>query len=289
MTGKRKSAELFQNFEHIFSCPHCESPMKVVHSKSIVCSNNHTFDFAKQGYVNMLTRPANNQYNKTLFQARHAVIADRDFYSLLHETIARIINENTDYRKDIVIFDAGCGEGSHLNKILEKCGREGLTGIGLDISKEGIRMAAGRYNECLWLVGDLANPPLSDHSCHVILNILSPANYKEFKRLLAPDGLVIKVVPRSNYLRELRMAFFAVTEKKPYSNEKIVALFSEHFRLVNKIRLDYKKKLSRDEITEFLQMTPLSWHREKDAGAVLGEHDHVTLTVDLDILIGKKK
>src|SRR5699024_11433583 len=56
----------------------------------------------------------------------------------------------------------------------------------------------------LWLVGDLANTPIGDGSCQVILNIFSPANYMEFKRVLAPNGLVEKVVPRANYLKELR-------------------------------------------------------------------------------------
>lgn len=58
----------------------------------------------------------------------------------------------------------------------------------------------------MWFVADLANLPIADQSVAVIMNILSPANYQEFKRVLVDDGLIIKVVPRSDYLAELREA-----------------------------------------------------------------------------------
>src|SRR5699024_8950783 len=82
------------------------------------------------------------------------------------------------------------------------------TRMGLDVSKEGVIMAAKNYKDTIWLVGDLANTPIGDGSCQVILNIFSPANYMEFKRVLAPNGLVVKVVPRANYLKELREVLF---------------------------------------------------------------------------------
>ena len=48
----------------------------------------------------------------------------------------------------------------------------------------------------------------------VILNILSPANYAEFTRLLKPDGLFVKVVPENDYLKELRNVFYDETERQ---------------------------------------------------------------------------
>lgn len=60
----------------------------------------------------------------------------------------------------------------------------------------------------------MAKSPFGDQSFHIILNILSPSNYKEFKRLLVQDGLVIKVVPRPDYLKELREVLYDDMEKK---------------------------------------------------------------------------
>ncbi|MBA5735303.1 rRNA (guanine-N1)-methyltransferase, partial [Escherichia coli] len=73
-----------------------------------------------------------------------------------------------------------------------------------------------------WTVADLANCPNQAETADVILNILSPSNYVEFKRLLKKDGFLLKVVPEANYLRELR-EFIYVDEKSSYSNESVTS------------------------------------------------------------------
>lgn len=290
MTSKEKSAELVNKYVHVFSCPICKSPMKVTHLKSLVCLNNHTFDFAKQGYVNMLTRSTNSHYNKELFKARHQIIMESDLYALLHEKISEVINEHMNAINDeIMILDAGCGEGSHLQRILDECNNETVIGVGIDISKEGIRMAASNYKESIWLVGNLANSPLAVQSCHVILNILSPANYKDFKRILVPDGLVIKVVPRSNYLKELREALFDDTEKKSYKNDETVSLFNQHFHLEDVHNLSYIKKLTQTELKNLARMSPLAWNSEKEQIDMFTNQSCSEITIDLDILVGINK
>lgn len=290
MTNKEKGAELVNKYIHVFSCPLCHSPMEVMDLKSLICLENHTFDFAKQGYVNMMTRSVNSHYDKELFKARQKIILESNLFALLHKKISEIIIQNMDaLEREIMIFDAGCGEGSHLKRILDECKSETIAGIGLDISKEGIRMAAGMYKETVWLVGDLANSPLADRSCHFILNILSPANYKEFKRVLIPDGLFIKVVPRTNYLKELRDALFFDADKKSYKNAETVSLFNQHFHLVDVIDLSYTMKLSQTEFINLVQMSPLAWNTSKDDIDRIINRGISKVTVDLDILVGINK
>lgn len=263
--------------------------MTVVDSKSLVCSQNHTFDFTKQGYVNLMTHPSKSQYNQELFEARHKVIIESHLYAMMHEKITNVLRDYTGpLDKPFMVVDLGCGEGSHLQKILDGCMIPTMTGIGLDISKEGIVMAAKRYKNPIWLVGDLAKSPLQDHSFHVILNILSPSNYEEFKRILAPNGLVIKVVPRSNYLKELREAIFDREEKKNYSNDKTVSLFKKHFQLIDMVHLNYSKNLSRDELINLVGMTPLAWSSDKAHIEAFLNRENTEITVDLDILVGSK-
>lgn len=290
MTNKEKSVELVNKYVHVFSCPLCNSPMKVLDLKNLICLENHTFDFAKQGYVNMMTRSANSHYDKELFKARQKVIMESNLFSFLHKKISEIFIENMDASKgEILILDAGCGEGSHLQRILDECKNETVVGVGIDISKEGIRMAASRYKESIWLVGDLANSPLADQSCNVILNILSPANYKEFKRVLVPDGLVIKVVPRSNYLKELREALFDDTDKKSYKNDETVSLFKQHFHLVDVLNLSYTIELTQNELINLVQMSPLTWNTsQKDIDRIINQGIS-EVTVDLDLLVGINK
>ena len=55
-----------------------------------------------------------------------------------------------------------------------------------------------------WFGTDLSKIPLKDGSMDCILDIFSPAHYKEFQRLLSPNGYVVKVIPTKNHLREIR-------------------------------------------------------------------------------------
>lgn len=290
MANKEKSAEMVSKFENVFRCPLCKNPMKVVDLKSLICPNNHTFDFAKQGYVNMMTHSTNSHYDKKLFEARQKIIMESNLYALLHKKISKVLNEHTHVSNEqIKILDAGCGEGSHLQRISDECENEKMAGVGLDISKEGIRMAAKNYRKSIWLVGDLANSPLADKSCQVILNILSPANYKDFKRVLVPGGLIVKVIPRPNYLKELREALYDDKDKKSYKNDGTVPLFEQHFHLVDVLNLSYTKELTQTELTNLVQMSPLAWNSKKDDIDRFINRGSSEITVDLDIMVGVNK
>src|SRR5690625_5272104 len=187
-----------------------------------------------------------------------------NLYTRLHEEFSKIIREYFhESHNPAVMLDAGCGEGSHLQRIVGKCNNDWITAVGLDISKEGIALAAKNYQSSTWLVGDLANAPLANKSCHAVLNILSPANYMEFKRILTSDGLIIKVVPRFNYLKELRKALFPDKNKKTYNNSEIVSLFKQHFHLEKHFNVSYVMKLNQTELLDLVQMTPLAWRSEK--------------------------
>mgnify|MGYP001163250960 FL=1 len=283
--AKKHIATIYENNIQQFSCPICKNSMELIQSKSLVCLKNHTFDIAKQGYVNMLMRPVNSQYDKQLFQSRRKIITESNLYAPLHKKILEIIIENMDGKNVCKIFDAGCGEGSHLIMIKNLCENIKVTGIGLDISKEGIRMAARNDKESIWIVGDLANTPLKDKSCNMILNILSPANYKEFNRLLAPNGRMIKVVPRPNYLKELRVVLNQ--QKNPDTNEKIISLFKENFSTVEHTELNYSKEISQEELVHLVNMSPLTWNLNDSEKNQIMEQGVSEITIDLDILIGK--
>lgn len=290
VTRKEKRANFVRKYASLFRCPICHSPVKVIDLKSLVCIKNHTFDFAKQGYVNLLTRPVTSQYDKQLFQARKRIITETDLYTPLHNQIADVIEEYARMtNEEIIVFDAGCGEGSHLQRILATCNRRQMTGIGIDLAKEAIRMAAREYENSIWFVADLANPPLINQSCHVVFNIFSPANYEEFKRILVSEGLLIKVVPRSDYFRELRDELSDHLGKQSYRNDKTVSLFKQHFHVVKWSSLRYTKKLKESDLIDVVKMSPLAWNVEEEViERVLLEKRLSEMTIDVDLLIGMK-
>ncbi|RUL53678.1 methyltransferase domain-containing protein [Lysinibacillus antri] len=262
-----------QKHHTLFSCPICKEDMDVQDDGHIICNQNHSFDIAKQGYVNFMIKPAPSMYSKELFESRQTVI-NSGLYDPIQSAIADQI-ENETY----TILDTGCGEGSHLDRICTHLEKNPLA-IGIDISKEGIQAAAKFYENKIWCVGDLANSPFKKESFDIILNILSPANYEEFRRILKPNSKVIKVVPQSNYLKEIREQAFANSEKESYSNDQTVERFKEHFKNVQQQRITYQMPLSEELLPKLLEMTPLGWHLDHEIS--LKE-----ITIDLDILIGE--
>ncbi|MEK5078455.1 putative RNA methyltransferase [Solibacillus sp. FSL W7-1436] len=273
LSKRALSIQQFQINSRLFACPICKQEIAISDEGKMSCLSNHTFDVAKQGYVYMLNRPVQSMYGKELFDSRHTVI-QAGIYDRLQAAIAREITVEKP-----VILDTGCGEGSHLHRICEQLDRP--VGVGIDISKEGI-IAAAKYNpEQLWCVGDLANSPFNEQSFDAILNILSPANYDEFKRLLKRGGKVIKVVPQENYLKELRKQAFADSEKESYTNAQTVERFKASFANTEVKRITYTVPLEAHLVQNLLEMTPMGWHIDDKASIQLQE-----ITIDLDLLIG---
>lgn len=285
MSNKEKSAKLVQKYEDKLRCPICEKQVQVVELRSLQCANNHSFDFAKQGYLNMLMRSVKTPYDKALFASRQEVIRETNLYTKLHASVADILK--THLTKEITILDAGCGEGSHLEQIMKKSDLNNMLGIGIDIAKEGVLQAAKHYHHAIWLVGDLANAPLANQSCNAIINILSPANYREFKRILSEEGIVVKVIPGKNYFRELREALYA-DDKQTYSNEDTVELFENQFQLIEHMHVQTTESISEQELEHLINMSPLAWNIEEGEKDQLRKHGIDQLTIDLEILVGGK-
>ena len=286
-----KSALYLQQHESILICPLCEGPMEVTEFRSLKCNNRHTFDIARQGYVNLLTKPAPTQYGKDLFSARQQVINKSCFFDALTHQLTQIIKQYTTSKINISIADMGAGEGSHLHNISRNLSlqtMQHITGLGLDISKEGILEAAKSYEGFIWLVADLAQPPMRDHCIDVILNILSPSHYDSFQRLLRDDGLIIKVVPGQHYLQEIR-AFFHHETEQPYSNTEVVQNFTNHFELIDQISIEEHEALDQITLKSLVRMTPLTWQASEETINEFLHQEMHQMTLNLEILVGKKK
>jgi 23S rRNA (guanine745-N1)-methyltransferase len=111
----------------------------------------------------------------------------------------------------------------------------------------------------------------------------------EFKRVLAPRGMVVKVVPGPNYLKELRDILYTSSNKNAYTNDETKSLFKEHFHLIEEFNLSEVKELNQTELMDLIQMSPLSWHAEKERIDSFMNQDSAGITIDLDILYGIHK
>lgn len=276
----------------IFKCPVCSQQMKVVNTKSLKCSSDHCFDVSKYGYVNMLSHSVKNKYSKKMFKSRR-ILSKSGFFEPLNERISQSIINRVVFKNEVTkVLDAGCGEGSNLSSILQRIGQSmsnDLLGVGIDISKEGINAASRDYENCIWCVADLAKCPFNNKQFDIILNILSPSNYSEFQRMLEDDGLIIKVIPESDYLQEIREILYQKTNKQHYSNDKTLELFRSNLDILDIQNVRYTKTLDNTLIGDLVHMTPLSWGATEGSEQKVLKMSSIEITIDLTILLGRKK
>ena len=283
ISKKMMNAEQIEKNAHLFSCPVCKAELKLIDKSRLVCIENHSFDLSKQGYVNLTSGGHLTKYDKALFEARKTVI-DSGFFNQVLEYITNLLSEQLVGNPSATILDAGCGEGSHLSTILQKL-QKNVTGVGIDLSKEGILAAAKDHPGNIWAVADLANCPFGDEQFDVILNILSPANYAEFSRLLKQDGLFVKVVPENDYLKELRAVFYDEAEQK--SDADPAARVAEHFGSVKTERITYKFPLDQELLAKLIRMTPLTWGASEEKVNEALRVGITSITIDFTIIIAK--
>ncbi|EOT28096.1 methyltransferase domain-containing protein [Enterococcus saccharolyticus] len=273
-----RSALFLQENAPLFQCPLCHEPMTAL-AKGIICPNRHRFDLSKKGTLYFLDHQIKTEYDHEMFLHRGAMIQSGMYQPLLDVLAPLCENEQ--------ILDVGCGEGSFLNNLAKQVSLG--ASIGFDISKEGIYLATNQPANLFWCVADLTNLPFADASFSTILNIFSPSNYQEFDRILKTDGQVIKVVPRSGYLKELRAAFYPEdAQKQSYSNQQVVDKFQQIYPDMTQTQVTYVFDIPEKNRLSLLEMSPLEWGVSPERKAKIQANPLTQITIDLDILISKK-
>jgi 23S rRNA (guanine745-N1)-methyltransferase len=278
---------LVKTKQYLFKCPICSGQMFIDDHKSLACHNNHSFDFSKKGYLNLLTAANSPSYSRELFAARHQVCL-AGFYDPLIDKLIEIINAHFPDNK--AVLDAGCGEGSHIYDIYRKTQEKSDNVFaGADISKDSINIAASNNADIIWCVADLAKLPFLDKTFDIVLNILSPANYSEFQRILHDEGRIIKVVPGPQYLRELRGIIYQGEKTVDYSNREVVKYFRHKLNLVDTYDIQYEFAVHDELWPHLIKMTPLIWGSSEEKLIDILNTKVPQITVDLMILTGMKK
>ena len=263
-----------------FACPICQENLTLVET-SLKCCNRHSFDLAKFGYVNLapqIKQSAN--YDKENFQNRQQIL-EAGFYQAILEAISDLLSNSKNAK---TILDIGCGEGFYSRKLQES--HSDKTFYAFDISKDSVQIAAkSEPNWAVnWFVGDLARLPIKDASMDILLDIFSPANYGEFRRVLSKDGILIKVIPTKNHLKEIRQKVQDQLTKKDYSNQDIKNHFQEHFTILSSQTASLTKHITAEQLQALLSMTPLLFHVDQTK---IDWSQLTEITIEAEILVGK--
>lgn len=263
-----------------FACPICQENLTLLET-NFKCCNRHSFDLAKFGYVNLapqIKQSAN--YDKENFQNRQQIL-EAGFYQAILDAVSDLLASS---KTTTTILDIGCGEGFYSRKLQESHSEK--TFYAFDISKDSVQIAAkSEPNWAVnWFVGDLARLPIKDANMDILLDIFSPANYGEFRRVLSKDGILIKVIPTENHLKEIRQRVQDQLTNKEYSNQDIKEHFQEHFTILSSQSASLTKTITAEQLQALLSMTPLLFHVDQSK---IDWSQLTEITIEAEILVGK--
>ena len=274
-------------------CPVCkENLIKDVLNKMYKCENNHTYDIAKEGYVNLLI--SNQKRSKNPGDSKEMVLArveflSKGYYGLLSDKINQMIVEslNKDNNDKFNIMDLGCGEGYYLTNLKNYMDEKNIKAnyYGMDVSKEAVKYASKTNKDCVWAVGNNFHIPAENKSIDCILSVFSPIDIDECNRVLKDDGVFVRVLPRTNHLIQLRNIIYS----EVHLNEKVYKANDEENEYIKESNVTIDINLNKEEIISLLKMTPHYWKSTAENKEKLDSYESLDITIDMRIGVFQKK
>ena len=249
-------------------CPICAQALQK-EERVWRCPDNHSFDVARQGYVNLL--PVQQKHSLQPGDTKEQVRSRREFldggfYEPIAETLCQMAAGCTG-----PVLDVGCGEGYYSAKVAQTLGAEL---VGLDISKEAVRCAAGRYKQGLWLCSTAARLPVKSDSVGLITSLFALTVPEEFRRVLRPDGAFIQVLAAEDHLLGLKSVIYPELKNKEKNSVPAIP----GFRLEESRRLKFTFTLEGAQVQNLLSMTPHVYRISKEGAQRLAQTQILTDT-----------
>ena len=246
-------------------CPICYQPLSEADGV-LRCAANHTFDRAREGYVNLLLKTGQKQPgdDKAMVKARQSFLG-AGYYQPLSDRLNELACDalNTIGTPPGHVVDAGCGEGYYIDRLVQATSDSGLAIqlSGFDISKWAVRQAALLNKSVQWFVADVNQRLLfPDESISLLLNIFAPRNPSEFERVLVPGGMLFCIIPSEEHLAVLR-SILDVMNIEPEKYAHTVSKFVPPFRVIEVVKVEYDLYIEDSRhIERLVQMTPFSRH-----------------------------
>ncbi len=272
----------------MFLCPICKSKLNI-ENKAYRCINNHSFDIAKQGYVNLL--PVNKKHSDNPGDSKEMVLSRREFlesgnYNCFSDKLNELVAEISTNSQNLSILDCGCGEGYYDGRLIEELEKLKINYklLGFDISKEAVRFAAGKYKKASFFVGSCFNMPLCDNSFDLAINIFAPMAEGEFCRVLKKGGYLIYAVPGKNHLMGLKKLLYEnVYENEEKHTEYDGFEFSDRHSVKSEITVDGEMGVN------LFRMTPYYFKTELGAEQKILKNGGFTTEIHFDFLVYRKK
>ncbi|RAO21293.1 23S rRNA (guanine(745)-N(1))-methyltransferase [Micromonospora noduli] len=279
-------------------CPVCGEPLTEATAGTtgaLRCPRRHSFDIARQGYVNLLAGRAPHVGDSAEMVAARADFLAAGHYDLISAALSDAATEaagrlraspTPDFGAYPLVVDAGAGTGRYLGAVLAAL--PDAVGLALDVSKPALRRAARAHPRAAAALADTwQRLPLADASTAVLLNVFAPRNGPEFHRVLDPAGALLVVTPDTDHLAEL-VDVLGLLRVDPDKADRVAASLGGHFTPVSSAVHRAELALTRPDVATLVGMGPSAWHTDRAALATrlaaLPEPVRVTVAVRLDVL-----
>lgn len=243
----------------MWSCPHCRQVLQQTPGgKTLVCENGHSFDRAREGYVNLL--PANRKRSREPGDDPRMIDARRRVHeSGAYQRLAdALVEQLTSLLVGGAILDLGCGEGYYSAAMASAL--PGARVCGIDISRAAVRLAARRHSVVSFAVASAYQIPLPDASLDAVVRIFAPSDDAEVIRVLRPGQYYLEISPAPGHLWQLRERLYDKPRAHPEARVPIAGM-----QVLRQQVLEYELPLSPALLDDIIGMTPYAHrgHREK--------------------------
>ncbi len=257
-------------------CPVCGEQLNRS-ANALRCNRGHSFDIAKEGYVNLLRSSKSGDLigdDKLSARSRRDFL-NKGYYAPLKEELCRIFAD-----KEGSVLDICCGEGYYTSALGEN---SKLDVFGFDISREMVRLGAKRGNGT-YFVANMASIPIADGTMDYAVHLFAPFQEASFARVLKPGGVLYTVVPGRYHLLGLKQALYDT----PYENDEKLP-DTQQLRHVStvKVRTDITLA-SQEDIQAVFRMTPYYFHTSERDKEKLLPLDHLKTPIEFVIAAFEK-
>ncbi|MDP2183744.1 MAG: methyltransferase type 11 [Actinomycetota bacterium] len=263
------------------ACPVCERRLERDYS-TFRCPTGHTFDLAKEGYINLLppqhrTRGVDGD-EPVMLRARRRFLETGHYLPLRSATIsmtARILEardfETSHDPRPPCVLEVGCGDGYYIGGLAPQLpSSTDAVLLGADLSKHAAKVASKRYPVVLFFVAD-TNRRLyvEPNSVAVLLDVFAPRNPLEFARVLEPGGSALIAIPTDSHLAGLRneLGLIGIQDDK---EQRVLGRFSDDFTLESRLEIEFPIRLTPNAVQDLVEMGPNYWHRPTRSVPVIG-------------------
>lgn len=262
----------------ILICPKCEQPL-TQSGNQWQCPDRHSYDTARQGYTNLLLvnqKKSKNPGDDADMVRSRTQFLDAGYYQPISDAVNSLVTRSG------YVLDIGCGEGYYTERLAKQLTstKPETQVIGLDISREAIKVACRRSKAIHWLVASGARPPVKPKSIETSITLFTPLMPAGLEHALSDNGEIITASTGERHLYELRAQIYDEVHMDGYS--PIPTMQAAGFECVGETRVNFRiQPNSNDMLQALLAMTPHRWKVSPEKAEQFATLDRLDIEVDV--------